>query len=141
MTISRARWAAALSASTIMGSAAADDVTGKDRFVCTSWRAISCSTEGACESTDAWRLNMPDFLKVDLRAMEMVTPEGTDEPRSTKIGSLARNAGRLFLNGSQDVRGFTWVINESTGEGRFVIVSDTTSITLFTACAPSDRLS
>jgi hypothetical protein len=32
------------------------------------------------------------------------------------------------------------VINEATGEGTLAIVSDTTIVTLFTACAAGDRL-
>jgi hypothetical protein len=123
-----------------IGSAAADEIIGKDQFVCTAWHAITCTTEGECNQTEAWRLNMPDFLKVDLDAEELQTPEGTDEPRFTAIESISRNEGRIFLNGSQQARGFSWVINEESGEGTLAIVSDTTVVTLFTACAASDRL-
>jgi hypothetical protein len=123
-----------------MSLAAADEIIGKDQFVCTAWHAITCTTEGQCNPTEAWRLNMPDFLKVDLDAEELQTPEGTDEPRFTAIESISRNEGRIFLNGWQQARGFTWVINEESGEGTLAIVSDTTVVTLFTACAASDRL-
>ena len=83
---------------------------------------------------------MPDFLKVDLRAEELLTPDGSDEPRFTAIGNIVRNQGLIFLTGWQEARGYTWVINEGTGEGTLAIVSDTTVVTLFTACAASDRL-
>jgi hypothetical protein len=135
-----ARWLLTLGACIGAGAAAADEIVGTDRFVCTAWQAISCSTEGNCKPTEAWRLNMPDFLKVDLRAKELITPEGTDEPRASAIETVTRRDGRVFLSGSQQARGYTWVINEETGEGTLAIVSDTTVITLFTACASSDRL-
>ena len=133
------QWLLALGAC-LVGSAWGDDITGEQRFICTAWHAISCSTEGNCNQTEAWRLNMPDFLKVDLRARELATPEGSDQPRFTEIGSIERKEGRIFLNGSQQDRGYTWVINESSGEGTLAIVSDTTVVTLFTACAASSRL-
>jgi hypothetical protein len=134
------RWPLVLVACAGATVAAADEITGSDRFVCTAWHAISCSTEGDCKPTEAWRLNMPDFLKVDLRARELQTPEGSEQQRFTSIESVSRNGGLVFLNGWQEARGYTWVINEGTGEGTLAIVSDTTVVTLFTACATSDRL-
>jgi hypothetical protein len=134
------RWLWTLGACLGAGTATADDVTGTDRWVCTVWQAISCSTEGDCKSTEAWRLNIPDFLKVDLGAKELVTPEGSDEQRSSSIETVTRRDGRVFLSGSQGARAYSWVINEASGEGTLAIVSDTTTITLFTACAASDQL-
>lgn len=130
----------ALAACALTGASVAEDLTGESEFVCTAWRANSCSTENDCESTESWRLNMPDFLKVDLRAGELVTPDGSSQPRQTEIGSVSRNGGRLFLSGFQEDRGYTWVINEGTGEGTLAIVSDTTAVMLFTACVAIDRL-
>jgi hypothetical protein len=80
-------------------------------------------------------LNLPDFLKVDLDAEEFTTLPGSEVTRFTPIDSIARESGRIFLNGSQARRGFSWVINESTGEGTVAILSDATAITLFIVCA------
>jgi hypothetical protein len=121
-------------------SAAADDLTGHDEFVCTAWHAVMCTTEGDCTPTEAWRLGMPDFLKVDLGEREMATPEGSEAPRFTTIESIGRNEGRIFLNGWQQSRGYTWVINEASGEGSLAIASDNSVVTLFTACAAIDNL-
>jgi hypothetical protein len=128
------RWTAGLAMS-LVGVAAAEDITDKDSFVCTGWDAVYCTTEGTCEHTEAWRLNLPDFLKVDLDAKEFTTLPGSEVTRFTPIDSIARESGRIFLNGSQARRGFSWVINESTGEGTVAILSDATAITLFIVCA------
>ena len=120
--------------------AAADDLTGHDEFVCTAWHAVMCTTEGTCTPTEAWRLAMPDFIKVDLDARELATPEGTEQPRFTTIGSIGRNEGRIFLNGWQGERGYTWVINEASGEGSLALAEDNAVVTLFTACAASENL-
>ena len=133
------RWAG-LGICLIAGVATADDISGKSVFVCTAWHAVNCTTAGPCEPTEAWRLNMPDFLKVDLDAREFATLPGSEVTRFVPVESIARNEGRIILSGSQGARGFNWVINESTGEGTLAIVSDTTAITLFTACAAADAL-
>jgi hypothetical protein len=78
---------------------------------------------------------MPDFIKIDLDARELATPEGTAEPRFTTIENVRRNEGLIMLSGSQNERGFTWVINEASGEGSLAIVADNAVVTLFTACA------
>jgi len=122
------------------GAATANEITGKDALVCTAWQAISCSTANECESTEAWRLNLPDFVKLDLRARSMGTLPGDDDARTTEIESIARRDGRVFLNGTQEDRGFTWVINEESGEGTLAIASDTTIISLFTVCAATDDI-
>lgn len=146
MTLSRSRpgsfWrrAALGFAAAFAVTATANEITNKDRFVCTAWQAFSCSTESNCEATEAWRLNLPDFVRVDLRARTIGTLPGSEEPRTTEIESVSRNESRLFLNGWQEDRGFTWVINEQTGEGTMAITSDTTVITLFTVCAPTDEI-
>lgn len=122
------------------GAAAADDLTGSDEFVCTAWHAVMCTTEGTCTPTEAWRLAMPDFVKIDLDTREVLTPEGTEQPRFTTIGSIERREGRIFLNGSQGERGYTWVINEASGEGSLALAEDNAVVTMFTACAAAENL-
>lgn len=120
--------------------AAADDLTGHDEFICTAWHAVMCTTEGTCTPTEAWRLAMPDFVRIDLDARELTTPEGSEQPRFSTIESIGRNNGRIFLNGWQESRGFTWVINEASGEGSLAIAEDNAVVTLFTACAAAENL-
>ena len=121
-------------------AAAANPLIGKDSFICTAWHAMSCSTADACKSTEAWQLNIPDFVKVDLDARSIGTLPGDEDSRSTQIESVARRDGKVFMNGSQEDRGFTWVINEESGEGTLSIASDTTVIALFTVCAATDDI-
>ena len=129
-----------LGLATAAAVAAADDLRGHDEFVCTAWHAVMCTTEGTCTPTEAWRLGMPDFVKIDLEAQELATPEGSEQPRFTTIGSIGRNNGRIFLNGWQESRGYTWVINEESGEGSLALAEDNAVVTLFTACAAAENL-
>lgn len=123
-----------------MGAANADNITGEDSFICTAWNVVVCTTEGKCDQTEAWRLDMPDFLKVDVDKGVLSTPERSDAPRYAEIESMQREGGKLILNGWQENRGFTWVINEESGEGTLAIVTETAVVTLFTACAATKVL-
>jgi hypothetical protein len=117
---------------------AADDLTGSQRFVCSAWHAAVCGTEGTCEATEAWRLNLPDFLEVDLRGKVMQTREGSDEPRTTPIQNVAREGNQIILSGHQETRGWSWVVNEGSGEGVLALISDNSSVSLFTVCTATD---
>jgi hypothetical protein len=83
---------------------------------------------------------MPDFLKVDLRNKELVTPESSDEPRASPIEDVAREGARIFMSGRQGERGWSWIVNESSGEGTLALVSDSSSVTVFTVCTSVDGL-
>jgi hypothetical protein len=117
---------------------AADDLTGSQLFICSAWHAAVCNTDGACEATEAWKLNMPDFLEVDLRGKVMQTREGSDEPRTSPIQNIAREGTQILLTGHQETRGWTWVVNEASGEGVLALVSDNSSVTLFTVCTATN---
>jgi hypothetical protein len=117
---------------------AADELTGAQFFMCSAWHAAVCNTDGSCDATEAWRLNMPDFLQVDVRGKVMKTPDGSDQPRESPIATLVREAGKLFMSGHQETRGWTWIINETSGEGVLALVSDNSSVTLFTVCTATD---
>jgi hypothetical protein len=122
----------------LSGALAADDLTGSQSFICSAWHAAVCNTDGACDNTEAWRLNMPDFLKVDLRGKELVTPESSDEPRASPIETIARESGQIFLSGRQAERAWTWIVNETSGEGVLALVSENSSVTVFTVCTTVD---
>jgi hypothetical protein len=119
---------------------AADDLTGSESFICTGWHAAVCNTEGVCDNTEAWRLNMPDFLRLDLRNKELFTPEGSDEPRASPIESIAREDNKIYLSGRQGTRGWSWIVNESSGEGTLALVTENSSVTIFTVCTSTDGL-
>ena len=131
-TYERVGYATALLA--LSAGLAADDLTGSQSFICSAWHAAVCNTEGACDDTEAWRLNMPDFLRVDLRGKELVTPERSDQPRASPIETIAREGRQLFLSGRQEQRAWTWIVNETSGEGVLALVSENSSVTLFTVC-------
>ena len=118
----------------------ADDLTGYTRFVCTSWHAARCTADGVCESAPPWKLNIPDFVRLDLGAKVIATTAAASEDRSTQIDGTQRANGLIVLHGMQGQRAWSWVINESSGEGTLTTSSDGDGVVIFSACTPIERL-
>jgi hypothetical protein len=126
--------------SLLPGTLCADDLTGSQRFVCTSWQAARCSADGTCESQPPWKLNVPDFVKLDLASKTIIRTSAGPEDRSTRIDAATRTNGLIVLHGQQGERAWAWVINETSGEGTLAITSQGDSITMFSACTPIEKL-
>jgi hypothetical protein len=114
----------------------ADDLTGSDRFLCTSVLATSCGDDGECESAPPWELNIPQFIRVDLDAKTISTTKTSGENRSTEIKSIERENGLIILQGSEQGRAFSFVITEKTGMSSIAVARDGLAVAVFGACMP-----
>jgi hypothetical protein len=119
----------------------ADDVTGSDSLLCYAMSAARCELDGTCALKAPWQLNLPDFLKLDLKAKQAVTTEASGQQLATPISSVQRaDNGTLVLQGMQGDRAFSWLITEATGEGTLTVSSIAAGLTVFTVCTPIDKL-
>jgi hypothetical protein len=120
-------------------TARADDLTGKNRFLCASVEATECLDGGACATDLPWNFNIPDFIEVDLDAMLLSTTEESGQNRTTPIGHLSREDGSIFLQGAEMGRGFTFVIAEPTGEVTVAIAFPGGAVIVFGVCTTMDH--
>ena len=118
----------------------ADDLTDSDSLLCYGWSATRCNFEGVCEVTEAWQLNLPDFLRIDLEAKVAVTTESAPQQRETEIHTVVREGGTIILQGMQDGRAFSWLIQELSGEGTLTVSTPGEGLTVFTNCTPAEEL-
>jgi hypothetical protein len=58
----------------------------------------------------------------------------------TQIDGTQRANGLIVLHGMQGQRTWSWVINESSGEGTLTTSSDGDGVVIFSACTPIERL-
>ncbi len=89
---------------------------------------IVCLDDGACASAPPWNLNVPQFINVDLGKRSLPTTEASGESRTTTVKNVTRSDGRIFLQGVDRGRAFSFVIDEETG---FL------TVTVFGACTPT----
>ena len=135
------RVAVAVPAALCCGAVLADDVTGSDLLLCYALSAARCEIDGACEHKDPWQLNLPDFLKLDLKAKKALSTEASGSMRETLIRTLERGSnGTILLQGVQGDRAFSWLINEPSGEGTLTVSAHGAGLTVFTVCTPVDKL-
>ena len=121
----------------LCGAASADNLTGSDELLCYAHTAARCEVEeGTCAVKTPWQLNLPDFLKLDLRAKRAETTEASGEVRQTPIRTVERGNGTILLQGVQGERAFSWLIIEGTGEGTLTVSTAAAGLTVFTVCTP-----
>ena len=122
------------------GAVFADDVTGSDSLLCYGLSAAKCETGEACQSVEPWKLNIPDFVKLDLRAKRLQTTAASKEQRETPLQNVQRANGTILIQGSQGERLFSWLISEASGEGTLSVAAQGQGVTVFTVCTPVDKL-
>ena len=118
----------------------ADDLTDSNSLLCYGWSASVCSIEGECELTAPWELDMPDFLRVDLRAGVVMSTETAPAEREVEIQTQVREDGTIVLQGRQGERAYSWLIVEATGEGTLTLSTPGEGVTVFTLCTPIENL-
>jgi hypothetical protein len=122
------------------GAALADDVSGSDTLLCYGLSAARCETGEGCETVEPWRLNLPDFVKLDLRGKRLQTTAGSADQRETALQTVTRDNGTILIQGSQGERAFSWLITETSGEGTLSVAAHGQGVTVFTVCTAIDKL-
>ena len=115
---------------------AADDLTGAERFLCSAAQVTACYDDGECLTLPPWELNVPEFIEVDLDARTLSTTAASGQNRSTPIKNLEREEGSIVLQGFENGRAFSFLINEKTGRVSIAVARDGLAAAVFGACTP-----
>ena len=120
----------------LCGPAAADDLTGAERFLCSAAQVTACYDDGECLTLPPWELNVPEFIQVDLGAGTLSTTAASGQDRSTPIKNLEREDGFIVLQGFENGRAFSFLIAEKTGRASIAVARDGLGVSVFGACTP-----
>lgn len=126
-----------IAAGVVCGSALGDDISGADKVLCASATVVICVDSGDCESMSPAELNVPQFINVDLKKRRLHSTEASGQNRTTKINKVTRDEGFIYLQGIEDGRAFSFVINEATGMITAAVARRDISVTVFGACTPT----
>ena len=119
------------------GSAAADDVSGAEKLLCTTLEVQVCVETLGCQPFDSESLNIPRFIHVDAERRRLSTTEASGENRETIASTLTRENGQIVLQGVEQGRAYSLFIHESTGMASFAAAAEGRSTTVFAACTPA----
>jgi hypothetical protein len=125
-----------LSVASLSAAAIADDLKGADVILCTAVQAMVCSEDGDCVVDNPWAFNIPQFLEFDLKGKKVSTTKASGEERSSPLRTVERDAEAIYLQGLENGRAFSLVINESSGMLSAAVARDGKSVGVFGACTP-----
>ncbi len=128
----------ALAGVAIGSLAQADQLTGIDRFICAAAQVQMCIENDSCYTASAWELNVPDFVVIDLDKKVVSTTKASGLNRSTTFTSVSKSNGTLFLQGVEDGRAFSFVIDEATGRMTVAVARDGITVNVFGACTATN---
>lgn len=119
-----------------LSPARADDLTGADKILCSTGRIAACCDDGQCGQGSPDELNMPQFIEIDVPAKRVSTTRASGLNRQTTVDNLKRAGGQLVLQGTQNGRAFTILIDEKTGEMTAAVAASECSVSAFGTCTP-----
>ena len=120
------------------GFAASDDLTGSDRWLCSAIEATVCNFDGDCNIGAPWLWDIPQFIEVDLTKKKIATTKASSENRETPILTLERSEGLVFMQGIENGRAFSFVVEERTGTLSAAVARTGITVSVFGACTIRD---
>ncbi len=125
---------ATIAASLVTVPVFSENVSGVDKILCAPAEVIVCHDDGYCETVLPWKVNVPQFIVVDIKKKRLSTTEASGANRSTPIKGLIRESGMIYLQGVDRERAFSFVINEGTGLMTVAVARAGLTVTVFGAC-------
>ncbi len=113
----------------------AADFDGSKSLTCAATDAIQCEGAGECERTEVEALNLPKFITIDFKGKKLSgIVEGRDKGESTKIQNIEKLDGQTVIQGVENGRGWSIVIDGGTGDISAAIAGDDLAFVLFGVC-------
>jgi hypothetical protein len=119
---------------------ASDDVSDSSRLLCAAAEVVACSEGGECLTIEPWELDVPQFVVVDTRKKTISTTRASGENRSTPIQTLHESDSSIFLQGTEQGRAFSFVIDQLTGILTVAVARDGLTVSVFGACTDAGNL-
>ncbi len=120
---------------TAPGFAGAADFDGSRKLLCAPTDAVQCEGAGECDRAEVEDLNIPKFLTIDFKNKELRgRVEGTASEEVTKIQNVEKLDNQTVLQGIQNGRGWSIVIDAVSGDMSAAIAGDDISFVLFGVC-------
>ena len=116
---------------TPFGVAASGKYDGSAPLLCAHSAVSECLPDGECKRVTGDSVNLPRFLKVDLKARKVYSEE---TGRASPLSTVEHLNGNLILQGVQAGRGWTMTISEETGTMSTAIASGAEGWVVFGAC-------
>jgi hypothetical protein len=112
-------------------SAAAEGIDGSAPLVCNLTGAEQCDGVAACIDVTLPQIDLPDVVHLDFAAKRLASLDGQ---RTSPISAVEKLDAVLVIQGHQNGRGWTMVIDRATGHLSASIVDTDGGFVLAGAC-------
>ena len=118
--------------------ALAENLKGAKKLLCSTSRITACFEDGECLNVLPSEANVPQFIVVDTKKRTLSTTKSSSENRATAISTLLREDGLIIIQGIEQGRAFSYVIDEATGVATASVARDGITVAVFGACTGAD---
>jgi hypothetical protein len=80
--------------------------------------------------------NVPQFIEVDLAGKQLRTTRASGENRQTPIKNFQEEDQAIYLQGVEQGRAFSFVIDRPTGFASIAVARNGITVSVFGACTP-----
>ena len=101
---------------TALGTAGAAELDGSAPFICVVMGLTECDRWGACEPVGRDVLELPPFVRVNVAAKALEAMDGSGRKTAIHSSALVTEKARLILQGGENGRAWSLVIDQKTGE-------------------------
>lgn len=111
---------------------AAGPFDGSVPLLCAPTELMECAPGGDCQKRTAEDINLPPFLDLDVKAQVLAAADGSR--RTAPIQRVERANGHLIVQGGQEGRAWSLVIEEATGKLSAGVLDQQGVFAVFGAC-------
>ncbi len=120
-------------------------IDGASKFICASVDVMECLPTKGCNRVAADDVDIPRFIKVDVKNKQIVTGSKGDK-RKTMIERVEKVDGKLMLQGAEDGRkggehdgvGWSMSVVEDSGDMVLTASGDGVAFVVFGACTTTN---
>lgn len=114
----------------------AGDFDGSKPLICAVIETFECGPGVECQRGTAEGIGIPQFLKISFNEKTISSTPGSGKVRTTKIKKVKSIDGKLILQGVQNGKAWSMVINEETGKVTLTASDAQAGFVVFGACTP-----
>ena len=118
-------------------TAAAGDFDGSKKLLCAPSDIYECAPASDCQRITPEMANLPRFIQVNVKKKRMSGTIGSGEKVTTGIQNVEKKDGKLTLQGAENARAWSVVIDQETGRMSASASNDVTGFILFGGCTTS----
>lgn len=112
----------------------AGEFDGSKPLICAVIETFECEQNVECQRGPAESIGLPQFVNIDFTEKTISSRTDTGPVRTTKIQQMDSVDGKLILQGVQNGRAWSMVINEMTGKLTLSASDDLSGFIVFGAC-------